>query len=332
VSSPHDALVKAIFEDPAHMRGELEAVLPPQILRDLDLSTLTLVPGNLLEKSQLQARYTDMLFRVLTHAGEEVLIHYVLAEHRSTPDDEVLDRLLFYQVLIWQRWREQGGEGPRPPILVVLVYQGPRRWKVPREFAESYGPSVAADDWRASVLNFRVFVDDLTAETDERLRARAMTDVGKLALLTLCHARDDDLMDRLEQWADLWAAVSRARSGLMALAAIVSYIGKVSASPSPERLMRLIPVDAEEARVMVPTLFERLQEEGRQMGWHKGLQEGREKGREEGLREAISKLLRQRFGELAPEMVQRIEQADAATLDRWMERVLTAPSLAAVLA
>jgi predicted transposase YdaD len=196
------------------------------------------------------------------------------------------------------------------------------------EFAESYGPSTTADDWRASVLNFRVFVDDLTAETDERLRARAMTDVGKLALLTLRHARDEDLMDRLEQWADLWAAVSRARSGLMALAAIVSYIGKVSASPSPERLMRLIPADAEEARVMVPTLFERLQEEGRQKGW----QEGRQEGLLTGLREAISKLLHQRFGELPPAIVQRIEQADPATLDRWMERVLTAPTLADVLA
>ena len=104
-----------------------------------------------------------------------------------------------------------------------------------------YELPTSALDLRVPLLDFHIFVDDLSAESDDRLRARLMTDVGKLALLTLRHARDEDLMDHLERWADLWAAVARAPSGLMALNAIVSYIGQVSPSASKERLLRLIP-------------------------------------------------------------------------------------------
>src|SRR5262245_3945866 len=161
MSGPHDALVKAIFEIPIHMAGELRAVLPRKILAQLDLATLTLVPGSLLETSSLRARFTDLLFRVQKKNGKPAFI-YVLVEHRSTPDPELLDRLLGYQVLIWQRWRAQGGRGPRPLILTVLIFQGPKKWRPPHEFAESYELEESEADLHGSGLNFPIYVDDLS--------------------------------------------------------------------------------------------------------------------------------------------------------------------------
>ncbi len=84
--------------------------------------------------------------------------------------------------------------------------------------------------------------------------------------------------------------------------------------------------------------------EGRAEGREKGREEGRAEGREEGHEEGhkvglqrgeariLTALLRLRFGDLSDPVRQRIDSADADTLLRWSERVLTAQSLEEVLA
>jgi hypothetical protein len=51
----------------------------------------------------------------------------------------------------------------------------------------------------------------------------------------------------------------------------------------------------------------------------------------QGARALLLRLLRTRFGELPASSLARIENADAATLERWGERVLSAMTLADVL-
>ena len=58
---------------------------------------------------------------------------------------------------------------------------------------------------------------------------------------------------------------------------------------------------------------------------------GRQEGRQEGKQEPLLLLLRQRFGRLPAAAVARVDKADAATLDTWFSRVLTAASLDEVL-
>lgn len=80
-------------------------------------------------------------------------------------------------------------------------------------------------------------------------------------------------------------------------------------------------------------------EEGRQEGLQEGLQKGLQKGRQEGLRKGrqegrqegeariLLRLLRFKFGPLAPEVEDRVHSADADRLLEWSERVLTAEQL-----
>lgn len=76
---------------------------------------------------------------------------------------------------------------------------------------------------------------------------------------------------------------------------------------------------------------QRFIEEGRQEGRLEGRQEGRLEGLQHGEARVLTPLLRLRFGELPTAEQRRIEQADAETLLRWSERVLTARSLSEVL-
>ena len=86
---------------------------------------------------------------------------------------------------------------------------------------------------------------------------------------------------------------------------------------------------------MGQTYAEYLEQKGIEKGIQKGIEKGIEKGREEGAirsRHAILvRLLRSRFGEVPAEVAARIEAtSDIATLDRWLDRLLDAESIADV--
>ena len=59
-------------------------------------------------------------------------------------------------------------------------------------------------------------------------------------------------------------------------------------------------------------------------------QQGLQQGLRQGEAEMLLRLLRRRFGELSPEVVERVRQGDSESLLVWSERVLDAGSLAAV--
>ena len=81
---------------------------------------------------------------------------------------------------------------------------------------------------------------------------------------------------------------------------------------------------------------QRFIEEGRKEGREEGIKEGEQAGLKQGLQRGearvLTALLRLRFGDLPVAVQQRIEAADADTLLRWSERVLTAQTLEEVLA
>jgi hypothetical protein len=66
--------------------------------------------------------------------------------------------------------------------------------------------------------------------------------------------------------------------------------------------------------------------------WEDAIEDrGRLKGREEGMRSVLKQLLTKRFGELSPAAAARVDQADEAEAARWIDRVLVADSIEAVL-
>lgn len=66
--------------------------------------------------------------------------------------------------------------------------------------------------------------------------------------------------------------------------------------------------------------------------WSDYRAEGRAEGRAQGQAEALRKLLAIKFGELPPEIDAQIASATPDQLDRYLERLLAADSLAAVFA
>ncbi len=77
---------------------------------------------------------------------------------------------------------------------------------------------------------------------------------------------------------------------------------------------------------------QRFLEKGREEGREEGMQQGMQQGMQRGEARILTAQLRLRFGDLPAVVYQRIETADAETLLRWSERVLTAKTLDEILA
>jgi hypothetical protein len=92
------------------MIEELRAVLPPALLAQLRLDSLTPIDSSFIDEA-LRESSADLLFSVELLGPGTALVH-VLFEHQSTSDE------------------------PRvPPIVSVLLFQGPKPWPWPSRFS-----------------------------------------------------------------------------------------------------------------------------------------------------------------------------------------------------
>jgi predicted transposase YdaD len=314
-TTPHDALFKAAFSKLHHARGLLRALVPAPLARLITWSTLRIESGIAVGDEELNEQRMDLVYSA--RAGKQRVLLYVLAEHQSKVDPWMAFRLLCYLVAIWKGYRAEHPRAKKlPAILPIVVHHSATGWTAPVAFEQML-------DTDADLLaalgphtpRFRFLLDDLSAQTDTDLRARTqMTPGGRVALLSLKHGRAQ-IAVRIR----VLAPDGRAPSARDVLAAIMRYILETSPA-EPDTLRALLARQVgREATEEIMTGAEKLRREGRQ------------EGKIEGKREALLVLLRQRFGRLPAATTAYINKADAAELDGWFSRVLTASSLDEVL-
>lgn len=326
--SVHDALFKSTFSQVEHAEGELRVVLPPALVSRIDFTTLTLCPGSFVDEV-FQDRHTDLLFSA-SLTGKSAYL-YVLLEHQSTEDALMPFRVLAYMVRIWEAFlKVEPGAKRLPAIVPIVLHHSERGWRVATALEELL--DVDAETLAAlgeHVPRFRFLLDDLSGQTDDALRARAMSALGRVALWCLRNARSPErLQSHLGRWADLVREVRAAPNGVKALEMVLRYIYLVSDRLEVEDLLALVAKEvSHEIAEDAVTLGERLIEQGMQ----KGLQQGLRVGEQQGRRDMLLRLLRVRFGELPEATVARVNAAEMTQLDLWAERVITAASLAELL-
>jgi predicted transposase YdaD len=327
-TKPHDAFVRATFSQPEHARGELMHLLPAALSARLDWASLALTPSSFVDQA-LEDSQSDLLFSVQLDGRPAFL--YLLFEHQSTPDPLLVYRQLKYEVRIWERWLEEHPRARKLPAIVpVLLSHAPGGWAAATRFEELLDVDEETMALVAELVpRFRLLLDDLSAESDEALRSRSMTALGRIALWCLKTARStDELVSGMAGWAELLRAVRAAPRGAAAMALVWRYLFTVHDAPERRVLPALAAVLEEEQEKDMASIADQLIEKGLQ----RGLQEGMGKGMEKGERRVLTRLLERRFGALPGTARERIEQASLADLERWVDRVLGAATLDEVLA
>jgi predicted transposase/invertase (TIGR01784 family) len=319
VHNPHDRLFRHVFSDPEHARGELAEILPAELSRQIDWSTLRLLPGSYVDAKLSELR-SDVLFSVRL-GGRQVLL-YLLLEHQSSVDERMALRLLGYMVRIWEDHLRDHPEAELLPVIVpAVVYHGEHGWTQPLTMRALLDVDAAmAAELGRYVPDFEHRLDDLSSADAEELRARSMSAMAQLCLFCLSRARQaGDLTAELERgWQDRMRQVAETPDGVTALGTLLRYILEATETP-PERVKRLV-------RQLGPRAEEAFMT-GAQILRAEGEAKGRVEGRVEGRAEVLLRQLALKYGPVPEARVDRIRAASIEELDRWVEMVLTASSL-----
>lgn len=325
----HDALFKKTFSDVEHAAAEFRAVLAAPVVALTDFSTLALCPGSFVDET-LAASQSDLLFTA--QLANKPAFFYILFEHQSSPDKLMPLRLLRYILRILERHVE--GKTPTealplPVVIPVVLHHSEGQWAVARSLEDLFDRELVAQAKLQELIPRLSFVlDDLSGLSDEQLEARALGLVPALTLWALRDARNPTRLVRtVAHWAEAMAELLRAPNGREALWTIFRYITLVADDSVATTLAAAIPDAKPQVKEALMTLAEKWMAEGEA----KGKAEGEAKGKAEGKAEALRKLLMLKFGPVPESASLRIANASEADVDRWLERVLSADSLDAVL-
>ena len=318
--TPHDALFRAVFSDPVHAQALLRDQLPNEIAGLLADTPPKILEGSFIDED-LRESQADLLLEVELVDGGTAFV-YVLVEHKSYPDAEVVLQVLGYMVRIWRDYVRQGkgreGRAARarslPPIIPLLGYSGSAPWTGPTDLAEM----IATDTPELIFLHGPYLILRHWAQMPPEALSR--DPVSQASLLTLT-GRGPAYLDEIE-------AALEDNPALQEQFAV--YIRETVRGAALDELEQKLAAAKAGQEGVLGTIMEKLRAEGEVRGIAKGRAEGAALGFAKGEAKSLIRLLERRFGPLPDADRARIEGADLDQLDAWIDRVLDVESLEAV--
>ena len=226
-------------------------------------------------------------------------------------------RLLLYAARVLERWWAENPEASAvPPLIPLVLYHGERPWTGGRALSDvSVLDAADREALAGHGPELRYLLHDLSEHSDAALMARALDAMDLLVQLLLKHGRDEDLLEQLDRWAEVWRAVADG-PGLHAIQRVLSYIGHVQGRRQPLERVR---------RFLVQTLGPRGEEAF--MTWNEEIEaRGVTRGRTEGQQRMFLDLLQQRFPTVSDAVRARVQTATVDELTAWTSAFFRASS------
>ena len=312
--------------------------VPEALAADLDFSRLQRVnPKFHSGRGAARRREGDVIWRLPTCAGADIYL-YLLLEFQSESDWWMAVRTQVYQGLLWQQVIDEKKlrTGARlPPLLLLVLYNGVRRWYAATDIREliALSPDSALWPWQPQV---RYYLLDMGAFPRDELARRA----SLVALLfrlehQLPLEEFDRALDEVVGWFRHHEDSERLR-GLFAELVREAFTRRGMNVLASEELLNMKPnLEMTIATWQKQWIAEATAQglaQGTAEGLAQGMAQGLAQGKTEARAEGLIWLLDQRFGAVAPSLRQRIHRAKLATLDRWFKRAIAAPDLRSIFA
>ena len=318
-AQPHDRLVKFAFSRREHAVGLLKAVLSPGVAETVAWDTLRLESGSHIDPS-LRSRHVDLLFSA-RFSGKLVYVYFLIEQQRK------VDKLMVFRMgaYMWDIWRGLLKREPRdtlPPIVPILIHHSETGWTAATSFHDIVRiPERLRAELGPHVPSFKMAVVDVSPGQATRIVERMLTGFGRMVLFCLSAAGNDDrLKQGIQRMTEALDATLTGLDGVDALHALLRYLLATHQEMTPTDIVDLLEAtgSGKQRKVIMDELdVFRV--------------EGRVEGRQEGAAKVLLLQLKARFGAVPADARARILAAKEATLARWSLRVLTAPTLDAVL-
>jgi len=294
------------------VEGLVREFVPRELTADLDFNRLQRVnPKFYSSRRSARKREADVIWRVPTR-DDRKLYWYFLIEFQSKSDEWMAVRTQVYEGLLWQQvideQRFRAG-GRLPPLLLLVLYNGERRWKAASTTAEliALSPDSWLWPWQPQV---RYGLFDMGSFPKEEL-ARRSSLVALLFRLEQRHLPEElkDLLDDVMEWF-------RQHEGCERLQGLFTELIREAVARQGLNWSGVGNLSE------VKSMFS--------IDWETGKKEAFAAGKMEGKAEALISLLGEKFGTVAPSWRERIRGAELVTLERWFTRAIVAPDLSSV--
>ena len=130
-SHVHNNFFLKTFQDNINTKDFISGVLPKEITKKLDFSTLEIEDGTHVD-DQLKTHLSDLTVKVKTKSEKPVDL-YFLFEHKSYNDKTILWQLLKYQFYMFEK--DYNEKRDFRTIIPVVFYHGTARWNLTRRFS-----------------------------------------------------------------------------------------------------------------------------------------------------------------------------------------------------
>lgn len=315
----HDHSYKLLFSHPEMVADLIRGFVREDWVQQLDFTSLEKVSGSYVA-DDLREREDDVIWRV--RWGQEWLYVYLLLEFQSTVDRYMAVRILTYLGLLYQDILRTGqlATGDRlPPVLPVVLYNGSKRWDAPTDIADLIVPLPGGLTNYRPQLKYCLLDEGRYAESElAPLRNLAA------ALFRLENSRTPHDVERVVAALVTWLEAPEQTSLRRAYTVWLKRVFLPGKMPG----IGLGSInDLQEVQSMLAERVTEWTQEWQRQGMEKGLRQGRQEGRQEGEAALLLRLLELRFGSLDASVRSRVMQADADTLLRWGEGVLTAATI-----
>jgi len=312
IDNLHDNFFRKVLAEDANAETFLKVVLPEDLQNRLDFAALAFDPTSYVS-AEYKSSFSDMVIKCRTKGDEQPVDIYFLLEHKSYPDKGIFLQLLRYMHLMWQKDEEE--KKTQRMIVPVVFYHGKGAWQFPTQFIEQFP---VTEEWKRYALNFTYILFDTNvwdwqAESNRPLREN----VYLLSAMLLMKAAFNKDLELIRQVFHLWHQMGFVKEKERIVFLMV-YIMETQETPiiQLEKMLEETKLQGEEA---MPTIAQRLRDEGKEQGILLGEQQGIEKGMEKGYllarQDVLIMLLSTRFqlSENEKQFIHEVNEIDKLT-------------------
>ena len=291
-------------------------------VNDLDFSRMKPVKTKF-QVPGLPKRESDVIWQIPLQSGGNLYL-LVLLEFQSKVDRWMILRVIVYICMLWLQLlaeKRVPSQGPLPPVMPVLLYNGETPWLMPVRLRDLIDLPDNSPLWKFQPDGQFFLIDEgrySREDLDQRDSLSAL-----VFQLEQCKNLDDlpALATKIIAWLERWPEFETIKQTIAAM------FKNTVASLTKDQSILSETFDLLETPTMLQTRIETWKNEKKREWMQEGEQKGVKKGVKKGKAKMLLHLLTQRFGDLSAKVHEKVHAADLNTLDLWGDRVLAARSL-----
>ena len=319
----HDTFVRENLGRKEMAQDFLQNYLPPDILRHLEMNTLSICKDTFITREAREKRHSDLLYRVNTRQGDSAFF-YFLFEHKSDRKHFVALQLMEYMVAIWNLHLDQHPKCKKLPLIIPIVIYHDKNRQTALPLRDLV--LLPDEDLFRYVPDFDIVSYDFSAGSELKIMGKIRLE---LFLLALRAKTDPTARKHLEAIFQRLAQLDDDATSIEIMRTLLDYVGQVVDDDQCKVHELWTHYLLEQKEDVMATLAQKWRMEGEILGVKKGRTEGRMEGRFS----LLQRQLTRRFGSAFDgRFHQRLQSASVEQLDSWGERLLDAQSIEEVFA